>query len=225
MATIYERAASLIKDGDKVGLGSGRASKAFIDLLGQRVKAGLKIVGVPTSIDSEKQARGLGIPLAELADAMPLDLAVDGADEVGPGLAMIKGWGRALIREKVVEAASKRLVILVGKDKLVEHLGKRGKLPVEVVPFALALCQAKLSEMKLNPVLWKDDKGAVQKTDNGNYILDCMVTTPITDPAALEAQLHRVPGVVGTGFFLNMASLVLVGDQDKDFEFVQELKP
>lgn len=220
--TIYERAVSFIKDGDKVGLGSGKASMAFIRLLGERVKAGLKIIGVPTSIVSEELARSLGIPLAELSDSMPLDLTVDGADEVGPNLTLIKGWGRALIREKVVAAGSKRLVILVGKDKLVPALGMRGKLPVEVVPFALSLCQTKLTEMKLNPVLWQD-KGAPAKTDNGNYILDCMVTTPITDPVALEAQLHRVPGVVGTGFFLNMANVVLVGDQDRNFDFVQEL--
>jgi len=222
--TIFERAVSFIKDGDKVGLGSGRASKAFIDLLGERVKGGLKITGVPTSVESEKQARGLGIPLAELGDAMPLDLTVDGADEVGPKLALVKGWGRALIREKVVAAASKRLVILVGKDKVVKAIGERGKLPVEVVPFALPLCQARLSEMKLEPVLWHD-KGAVAKTDNGNYILDCMVTATIADPAALEAKLEAIPGVVGTGLFLGMASMVLVGDQDRNFAFLEELTP
>jgi ribose 5-phosphate isomerase A len=221
--TIYERAVSLIKDGDKVGLGSGRASMAFIKLLGERVKAspGLKITGVPTSVVSEELARSLGIPLVELADAMPLDLTVDGADEVGPGLALIKGWGRALIREKVVAAGSNRLVILAGKDKLVKHLGERGKLPVEVVPFALDLCKAKLSALGLNPVLWQEG-GHVAETDNGNYILDCMVTAPITDPAATELQIQAIPGVVGTGFFLKMASLVLVGDQDRNFELLQE---
>jgi ribose 5-phosphate isomerase A len=220
--TIYERAVSFIKDGDKVGLGSGRASMAFIKLLGERVKSGLKITGVPTSVVSEELAKSLSIPLVELAAAMPLDLTVDGADEVGPGLALVKGWGRALIREKVVAAASKRLVILAGKDKLVSHLGERGKLPVEVVPFALDLCKVRLSALGLTPVLWQD-KGGPAKTDNGNYILDCGVTSPITDPVALEAQIQAIPGVVGTGLFLKMASVVLIGDQDHNFELLQEM--
>jgi ribose 5-phosphate isomerase A len=222
--TIYERASELIRDGDTVGLGSGRASMAFIRVLGERVRAGLKITGVPTSLVSEELAKSLGIPLVELADGMPLALTVDGADEVGPNLALIKGWGRALIREKVVAAASKRLVILVGQDKLVSHIGQRGKLPVEVVPFALPLCRSRLAEMGLNPVLW-EDKGSVQETDNGCYILDCMVTSPIGDPAALEAQIRAIPGVVGTGLFVKMASIVLVGDENRNFEFVRELTP
>lgn len=222
--TIYERAVALINDGDKVGLGSGRASMAFIKALGERVKGGLKITGVPTSVVSEELARSLGIPLADLGDAMPLDLTVDGADEVGPGMALVKGWGRALIREKVVAAASKKFVVLVGKDKIVDYTGQKGKIPVEVVPFALDLCRAKLGELALNPVLWTD-KGTPAKTDNGNYILDCMVSSPVADPAALEAKVLAIPGVVGTGFFLGMASLVLVGDQDKEFEFVREMRP
>jgi ribose 5-phosphate isomerase A len=222
--TIYDRAVALIKDGDKVGLGSGKASMAFIKALGERVKGGLKITGVPTSVVSDELARSLGIPLVELGEAMPLDLAVDGADEVGPNLVLVKGWGRALIREKVVEAAAKKLVILVGKDKLVKYTGERGKVPVEVVPFALDFCKAKLTELNLNPVLWMDGDAAAH-TDNGNYILDCMVKQPITDAAGLETKILAIPGVVGTGFFVGMASLVLVGDEKNNFEFVQELTP
>src|SRR5271163_1430190 len=135
--TIYERALNFVTDGDVVGLGSGRASMAFIQVLGERVKQGLHVRGVPTSSISEELAHNLRIPLVSLAEGMPLALTVDGADEVAPDLTLIKGYGRALVREKIVAAASRRLIILVGKEKLVPRLGSRGKLPVEVTPFAL----------------------------------------------------------------------------------------
>jgi ribose 5-phosphate isomerase A len=218
--TIFERAVDLIVDGDTVGLGSGRASLAFIKALGQRVKAGLRVRGVPTSHVSEELARSLDIPLVGLAEAMPLAITVDGADEVAPNLDLVKGYGRALVREKVVAAASRRLVILVGKEKLVSALGQRGKLPVEVVPFALPLCLARLTEMGLAPTVWQD-AGRPLTSDNGNNILDCRVG-PLADPAELERKLREVPGVVGTGLFLGMASLVLVGDEERNFEQVEE---
>jgi ribose 5-phosphate isomerase A len=218
--TIYERALEFVQDGDVVGLGSGRASMAFIQLLGERVKAGLKVKGVPTSRISEELARNLHIPLVSLEEGMPLAITVDGADEVAPNLDLIKGWGRALVREKIVAAASRQLVILAGKTKAVATLGSRGKLPVEVVPFALPLCKARLSEMGLRPVPY-EEKGRLFVTDNGNHILDCMLD-PIADPPALETQLHAVPGVVGTGLFLGMASVVLLGDEGKEFELVEE---
>jgi ribose 5-phosphate isomerase A len=218
--TIYERALEFVHDGDVVGLGSGRASMAFIQLLGERVKAGLKVTGVPTSRISEELARTLRIPLVSLEEAMPLALTVDGADEVAPNLDLIKGWGRALVREKIVAAASRQLVILAGRTKAVGPLGTRGKLPVEVVPFALPLCRARLTEMRLNPVPY-EEQGRLFVTDNGNHILDCMIG-PIADPAGLEAQLEAVPGVVGTGLFLGMASVVLLGDEARGFELVEE---
>jgi ribose 5-phosphate isomerase A len=218
--TIYERALDFVSDGDVVGLGSGRASMAFIKELGDRVKQGLKVRGVPTSNISEELAHNLNIPLVSLADGMPLALTVDGADEVDPRLNLIKGYGRALVREKIVAAASKKLVILAGTEKLVEKLGRHGKLPVEVVPFALPLCRDRLARMGLNPVPYQE-KGRLFTTDNGNHILDCMIG-PIDDPARLEEQLLRVPGVVGTGLFLGMASVVLIGDKDKQFALVEE---
>src|SRR5437660_1647746 len=166
--TIYERALEFVRDGDVVGLGSGRASMAFIQLLGERVKAGLKVTGVPTSRISEELARTLRIPLVSLEEAMPLAVTVDGADEVAPNLDLIKGWGRALLREKIVAAASRQLVILAGREKLVQTLGERNKLPVEIVPFALPLCRRRLSELGLQPVLYeRDDRPFL--TDNGNY--------------------------------------------------------
>jgi ribose 5-phosphate isomerase A len=218
--TIYERALEFVHDGDVVGLGSGRASMAFIQLLGERVKAGLKVTGVPTSRISEELAHTLRIPLVSLEEGMPLAVTVDGADEVAPNLDLIKGWGRALVREKIVAAASRQLVILAGKTKAVAALGARGKLPVEVVPFALPLCKARLSEMGLHPVPY-EERGRLFVTDNGNHILDCMIG-PIADPLVLEAQLRAVPGVVGTGLFLGMASVVLLGDEGREFELVEE---
>jgi ribose 5-phosphate isomerase A len=219
--TIFERAVEFISNGDSVGLGSGRASLAFIRVLGDRVKGGLRVRGVPTSQQSEEVARAVGVPLVSLAEAMPLAVTVDGADEVAPNLDLIKGYGRALVREKIVAAASKRLVILVGQEKRIQRgLGERGKLPVEVVPFALPLCLARLSAMGLRPVVWQDAGGPLA-TDNGNNILDCQVG-PIADPAALEIALLKVPGVVGTGLFLGMADVVLIGDEGRNFEQVDE---
>ncbi len=216
--TIYERALDFVADGAVVGLGSGRASNEFIKLVGARVRAGLHIRGVPTSQNSADLAKSLGIPLVSLEEGMPLALTVDGADEVDPHLNCIKGWGRALVREKIVAAASKMLVILVGPGKTVPALGTRDKLPVEVVPFALPLCRAKLIDLGLRPVPYEVN-GKLFLTDNGNAILDCGVD-PIADPAALEARIEAIPGVVGTGLFLGMADVVLIGDDE--FRLVDE---
>lgn len=224
--SIAECAIDFIKDGMIVGLGSGRASTKFVEVLGRRVKAGtLKITGVPTSEATAAQARGLGIELKTMADVMklgdrPIDVAVDGADEVDPRLDLIKGYGRAAIREKVVEAAAKLFVVLVGRDKLVPNLGAKGKLPVEVVPFGLALAERRLRTLGCEPVLWMKE-GAAALTDNGNYILDCRIGA-IDNPAALDRDILAVPGVVGTGLFAGMADVVLVGDQENDFRFVEE---
>jgi ribose 5-phosphate isomerase A len=209
--TIYERALEMIQAGDVVGLGSGRASSAFITHLGERVRGGLKVSGVPTSLASEELAQTVGIPLVSLAEGMPLAVTVDGADEVSPQLDLIKGYGRALLREKVVAASSQRLVILVGPGKEVPALGSRGKLPVEVVPFALPLCLERLRRLGLVPVPYEEG-GRLFVTDNGNYLIDCGVSA-IADPEALQQQLQAIPGVAGTGLFLGMADLVLVGDE------------
>lgn len=208
--TIYERALEFIAEGDAVGLGSGRASAEFIRLLGLRVKAGLHVRGVPTSRASERLATSVGIPLVSLEEALPLALDVDGADEVDPHLNLIKGLGRALVREKVVAAASRRLVILVGPGKVVPVLGTRGKLPVEVVPFALPLVRRRLADLGFDPVPCEQD-GRLFVSDNGNHIIDCGIR-PLADPGATEAALRAIPGVVGTGLFLGMADTVLVGD-------------
>lgn len=216
--TIYERALALVRDGDVVGLGSGHASAEFISELGERVRAGLRVRGVATSQASEDLARGASIPIVSLAEGMPLALTVDGADEVDPNLNLIKGYGRALVREKIVAAASRKLVILVGPGKEVSVLGSRGKLPVEVVPFAVCLCQERLAKLGCKPILY-EESGAVFRTDNGNHILDCMIA-PILHPEQFEQHVRAIPGVVGTGLFLGMADRVLVGDEN--FNLVAE---
>ncbi len=146
-----------------------------------------------------------------LAEGLPLALTVDGADEVDPHLDLIKGYGRALVREKIVASASRRLVILVGPGKEVPVLGSRGKLPIEVVPFAVPLCHERLKKLGCTAVLYEEN-GAAFVTDNGNHILDCAVA-PILHPEQFEAHLRAIPGVVGTGLFLGMADTVLVGDE------------
>lgn len=208
--TIYEKALEFIQPGDVVGLGSGHASNEFMRLLGARVKA-LPVRGVPTSQASAKLAQELGIPLVSLEEGMPLAVTVDGADEVDPHLNLIKGYGRALVREKIVAAASRKLVILVGPGKEVPALGTRGKLPVEVVPFALPLCRQRLTALGCNPLPYEED-GKLFVTDNGNHILDCGIGA-IVQPAEFEAEIRAIPGVVGTGLFLGMADTVLIGDE------------
>ena len=218
--TIYERALQLVTNGSQIGLGSGRAASAFVRALGARVRSGaLHVSGVPTSQKAADLAQQEGIPLLTLDQAGVLDLDVDGADEVDPNLDLIKGYGRALVREKIIAASSRRLVILVGEEKLVPRLGIRGKLPVEVVPFALPLCQRRLTELGCHPVPYvQGDRLFV--SDNGNAILDCHVGR-IADPERLDCEIRAIPGVVGTGLFLGMADTVLVGRGD-NFHLIEE---
>lgn len=209
--TIYERALEFLSDGDVIGVGSGRASAAFTKLLGERVHGGLRIRGVPTSQASAALMQQVGVPIASLDETPELAVDVDGADEVDPHFNLIKGYGRALVREKVVAACAKKLIILVGPNKIVPILGSRGKLPVEVLPFALPLCLHRLRELGLDPIPFEKD-GKLFLSDNGNAILDCG-TKPIARPVELEASLRAIPGVVGTGLFLGMAHVVLIGDE------------
>src|SRR5437762_10194306 len=178
--TIIERALELVSNGSRLGLGSGHAAQAFVKALGERIRNGrLRVQGVPTSEETASLAKREGIPLLTLTEAGILDLTVDGADEVDPNLDLIKGYGRALVREKIVAASSRRLIILVGEEKLVPQLGTRGKLPVEVTPFALPLCERRLGELGCRPVPCVRD-GRLFVTDNGNLILDCQIE-PIVD--------------------------------------------
>jgi ribose 5-phosphate isomerase A len=210
--TIATHALIMVENNSRIGLGTGRAATEFVKALGQRVREGLQIQAVPTSQATAQLATELGIPLLPLAEALPLDITVDGADEVDPRLNLIKGLGGALVREKIVAAASKRLIILVGREKLVKALGEHGVLPVEVVPFGLALGRRRLHDLGF-PSVPRQKDGELFITDNGNNILDCTIS-PLENPAECDVLIRSVPGVVGTGLFVGMADLVLVQDGD-----------
>ncbi|GIW80697.1 MAG: ribose-5-phosphate isomerase A [Gemmatales bacterium] len=186
------------------------------------MQKGMHIRGVPTSSQSADLARRLGIPLVSLDDVDAIDIDVDGADEVDPQGQLIKGLGGALVWEKIVAAASTRLLILVGEEKLVHRLGDHGILPVEVVPFALAFCKRRFAAMGFPAEVRRTEEGNVFITDNHNYILDCQVgengKSRIADPEQLERELQSIPGVVGTGLFLGMADTILIGKADGTVE-------
>jgi ribose 5-phosphate isomerase A len=220
--TIVERALELVPNDSRLGLGSGHAAQAFVKAIGERIRGRtLRIYGVATSEETASLAERECIPLLTLAEAGILHLTVDGADEVDPNLDLIKGYGRALVREKIVAASSRRLVILVGDDKLVPQLGSRGKLPVEVTPFALSLCERRLRDLGCGPAPYFEGSDLFV-TDNGNHILDCQIE-PIANATRLEQEIRAIPGVVGTGLFLEMADVVLVGDRN-DFQLIEELQ-
>jgi ribose 5-phosphate isomerase A len=216
MPTVAEHALSLISNGMTLGLGTGKAAAAFIEALGNRVRQGLAVCGVPTSEASAKLATQCSIPLVTLEESGELDLALDGADEVAPDLNLIKGYGGALVREKIVAASARRFIVLVGKEKLAAFLGERGKLPVEIVPFGLPLCRRRLEALGLRPQL-REVGGKPFVTDNHNYILDCL-TGKIDRPEETERLILALPGVVGTGLFLGMSDLVLVQDGERVIE-------
>ncbi len=209
LAALAARALAFVKDGALVGLGTGRAATAFVHSLAGRVKEGLSIRGVPTSETTARLARELGIPLAGLEEGT-IEVTVDGADEVDPQLNLIKGYGGALVRERIVAAASLKQVILVDASKLVPVLGTRGCLPIEVVPFALSFCTRRLVELgyQSTPRL-ADGKPFV--SDSGNVILDLAIG-PLENPGALDGEIRRIPGVVDTGLFLGTAHTVLVAE-------------
>jgi ribose 5-phosphate isomerase A len=199
-----------VKRGQTIGLGTGRAANAFIRALAE---ARLDVRGVPTSQASAELATSLGIPLADLSDVAKIDIDFDGADEVDPHLNLIKGWGGAMVREKIVAAAARKRIFLVGEEKLVKRLGARGTLPVEVVPFAVSFVARQIAKFGLKPKSRTKDNGTAFVTDNGNRVIDCGVKE-IHNPARLERDLRAIPGVVGTGLFLGIANVVLVAMRD-----------
>lgn len=217
------RALAEVRDGMVLGLGSGSTSAAFIDLLGKAVRQGSlrDICGVPTSEKTASQARALGIELITLPQASQLDLAVDGADEVDPQLQMIKGLGKALLREKMVEIHAVRLLIIVDESKLSPRLGTLSPLPVEITPFAwektvnwlasLGAQSAAAQDTAMGRAeLWRADDGAPFVTDNGNYLVRCWFGAGIAHPHRLARALADRPGVVEHGLFLDMASTVII---------------
>ena len=205
-----ESAAAQVTDGMIVGLGSGSTAALAVSALGRRVREGLRIVGIPTSESTAAQARALGIPLTSLADESQIDMTIDGADEVEEGsLNLIKGLGGALLREKIVASASKRLVIVIHDSKLVSRLVVGGPVPVEVVPFGWLATARRLAELGAKPSLRRDAKGETFVSDGGHYILDCAFE-PIVSPESLARQLDHVVGLVEHGLFIGMTAEVRV---------------
>lgn len=203
-----------VSSGTTVGLGSGSTARLFIVALGHALERGSlqNLRGIPTSAESERLAVAAGIPVVTFADAPDgCDVTVDGADEVGPGLALIKGLGGALLREKMVAQNSRRLVIIADAAKAVDKLGTRSPLPVEVVSFGRAATERFLRSLGCDPVL-RVAGGSEYVTDNGNFIYDCRFPGGIDDPAALDAALKSRAGVVETGLFLGLASEVILAD-------------
>ena len=223
-----ERALEFVENGMSLGLGSGSTAAKFVDLVGQRVKAGLQVKCVPTSEATRAQAERLGIPLTSLDDTPFLDLTVDGADEIDAQLRLIKGGGGALLREKIVATASQRMVVITDASKLVVTLGKF-PLPIEVVRFGLAATRNMVEVLSADAGCEGEIKvrlaadGKPFETDGGNLILDCAFGQ-IADPEALEDALKLIPGVVESGLFLGIADAaviagpegVLVLDRDVD---------
>ena len=203
--------AERLENGMVVGLGSGSTATLAVAAIGRRVTAGLKIVGIPTSEQTAEQARKLGIPLATFADYSKIDIAIDGADEVELGtLNLIKGGGGNQLREKIVASAAARFIIVVDEGKLVQKLGSKAKVPVEVAQFGWQSTARKLAEKGANPGLRLAHDKSPFITDGGNYILDCALG-PIASVADLEGELNSIVGVVEHGLFLGMASEVLIG--------------
>jgi len=209
-------AVKLVRDGDIVGLGTGSTAAYAIRFLGQRVQAGLKIRGIPTSIHTQEAAASLGIPLTTLDEFQKIDITIDGADEVDPKLRLIKGGGGALLREKIVASASRNLVIIADSSKRVSMLGKF-PVPVEVIKFAEAVVANKIAAFGAEVVVRGASLGGPFITDEGNHILDCNFGQ-IPDPPALARRLENTPGVVEHGLFIGMASAVLIGEGDQVIE-------
>jgi ribose 5-phosphate isomerase A len=212
-AAAGKQAAEAVSPGMRLGLGTGSTVAHFLEALGKRFQNGELpgIIGVPTSIRTENHATELGIPLTTLESVECLDLTVDGADEVDPHLDLIKGLGGALLREKMVAQATRRLIIIADESKIVEKLGTRSPLPIEVVPFGWRSHLPFFEELGGSPVLRENQDGTPFCTDNGNYILDCRFSQGIHDPTALETALTQRAGIVESGLFLGMAQEVLVG--------------
>jgi ribose 5-phosphate isomerase A len=196
-----------VKDGQVVGLGTGSTAAYFIKLLGEEVKKGLRIRGIPTSVRSRELAMSLGIPVITLDDCQKIDVTVDGADEVDPELRLIKGGGGALLREKIVASATRQMIVVADASKQVERLGKF-PLPVEVIRFAQALVAERIRALGAEVQLRRDAAGNVYVTDENNHILDCRFGE-MQDPDGLARQLSEMPGVVEHGLFIGMASVVL----------------
>jgi ribose 5-phosphate isomerase A len=207
---VARKSMDFIEDGMVVGLGSGSTATQFIKLLGERVAHGLRIRGVPSSNASRELAASLSIPIVDFQQCPEIDVTIDGADEIAPGLALIKGGGGALLLEKIVVSASRRFVVIADSSKVVTRLGKV-PVPVEVIPVASPVVSRKLMEIGIRSTIRRSRDGGEFVTDEGNLILDCECGE-IQDPDALAESIRRIVGVVEHGLFLHMAERALISD-------------
>ena len=214
-----EKAAEYVKDGMKIGLGTGSTAYYAVKKVGEMVRNGLKVKAVPTSKETAELAEEEGIELIELADVDKLDLTIDGADEVDQDFNLTKGGGGALLREKIVASASDKLIIIVDESKLVEKLGAF-HLPVEITPFSWQYTQRMVDKFDCKSTLRKED-GEIYVTDNGNYILDCDFGV-IENPIKLSEELNKLPGVVENGIFAEMADIVVVGYESGEVKVLEK---
>jgi ribose 5-phosphate isomerase A len=207
-----ESAAAQVANGMIVGLGTGSTATLAVEVLGRRVREGLHIIGIPTSERTGAQARALGIPLTGLGEKPEIDLTIDGADEVEEvTLNLIKGYGGALLREKIVACASKRLVIVIDNSKLVSCLGSRGPIPAEVVPFGWQATGRRLADLGARTLLRRTPDGEPFLSDGGHYILDCEFN-PIVSAVRLARELDHVVGLVEHGLFIGLTSEVCMAE-------------
>lgn len=208
-----EAACSYVKDGHIVGLGTGSTAEYAVKHLGELVQKGLTIRGIPTSLRTAQLAKQVGIPLVELEDVEAIDVTIDGADEIDPRLDLIKGLGGALLREKIVASITRRQIIIADAGKLVDRLGTKSPLPVEVLPFGASVIKRKLEAKGLHSSLRvKDGKPVI--TDNQNLVLDIKFEHGIPSPATLERDLNNMPGVVENGLFLSLTWKAIIGQSD-----------
>jgi ribose 5-phosphate isomerase A len=214
-----EAAAEYVKDGMIVGLGTGSTTEFAVKKLGEMVREGLAIRGIPTSDVTKKLAEDEGIPLMDFSETMYIDLTIDGADEIDTDLNMIKGGGAALLREKIVASASREEIIIVSGQKYVKQLGEF-PLPVEVIPFGWQVIFNQLETLGGSPYL-RLQQGQPLRTDQGNFIIDCRFRH-IIDAAQLEQRLNMLPGVVENGLFIGLCSRMILADGEK--VIVKELK-
>jgi ribose 5-phosphate isomerase A len=208
-----ETALQHVHSGMVIGLGTGSTARFFIEAVGKALREGKlrDIRAVPTSVQSEKLAVQAGLPVVGFAQAVRIDLTVDGADEIAPDLTLIKGLGGALLREKLVAQNSAKLIIIAGAEKLVTRLGSKSPLPVEVTPFGFEASERFLRDLGSTPTLRRQADGSILITDNGNYIFDCKFTE-IANPPELNLKLSTRAGIVESGLFIGLAHMAIVAD-------------
>lgn len=210
---VGEKAVEFVKDGMVLGLGTGSTVHYTIQKLGKLVKEGLNIKGIPTSIQTERLAKEVGIPITNFSEIEGIDLAIDGADEVNPKLELIKGGGGALLREKIIAKAAKKFIVVADPQKMVMKLGKF-RLPVEVIQFGMEMTEKQIRELGLIPEIRLNESSPFV-TDNGNFIFDCSIPDNVQSEI-IEQELNMIPGVVENGLFIGITDLVITLDQQKN---------